>query len=117
VRHERYQFAVAGQNVGIHRADLLGLLAGQLPPGTVRTGHRCTGFRQDAGRATAVFAGGATATGDVVIGADGIHSVLQGFVAAAEPVFSGVVADRVRESWSAPGDPVALAGHFAAGTR
>jgi salicylate hydroxylase len=76
VRHEPYQFALAGQNVGIHRADLLGLLAGQLPPGTVRTGHRCTGFRQDAGSATAVFADGTTATADVVIGADGIHSAL-----------------------------------------
>jgi salicylate hydroxylase len=159
VRHEPYQFAVPGQNVGIHRADLLALLAGQLPPGAVRTGHRCTGFRQDAGRATAVFTDGTTATADVVIGADGIHSVLQGFVVApAEPVFSGVVAYRglvpclpeypagtmrmwvgegrhflvfpvragqllnyvgfvpsetaVRESWSAPADPVALAAHF-----
>jgi salicylate hydroxylase len=160
VRHEPYQFAMAGQNVGIHRADLLGMLAGQLPPGTVRTGHRCTGLRQDDGSATAVFADGSTATADVVIGADGIHSVLQGFVVApAEPVFSGVVAYRglvprlaeypdgtirmwmgegrhflvfpvrsgrllnyvgfvpsgtaVRESWSAPGDPAALAAHFA----
>jgi salicylate hydroxylase len=160
VRHEPYQFAVPGQNVGIHRADLLTLLAGQLPPGAVWTGHRCTEFRQDAGSATAVFADGTTATADVVIGADGIHSVLQGFVVApAEPVFSGVVAYRglvpclpeypagtmrmwvgegrhflvfpvragqllnyvgfvpsetaVRESWSAPADPVALAAHFA----
>jgi len=168
VRHEPYQFAMAGQNVGIHRADLLALLAGELPPGTVRTGHRCTGFRQDdasdgasdKGSATVSFADGTTATADVVIGADGIHSVLQGFVVApAEPVFSGVVAYRglvprlaeypagtirmwvgegrhflvfpvragqllnyvgfvqtptaVRESWSAPGDPAALAAHFA----
>jgi salicylate hydroxylase len=160
VRHELYQFAVPGQNIGIHRADLLALLAGQLPPGVVRTGHRCTGFSQDAGSATAVFADGTTATADVVIGADGIHSVLQGFVVTpAEPVFSGVVAYRglvprlaeypegtmrmwvgegkhflvfpvragqllnyvgfvssdtaVRESWSAPSDPVALAAHFA----
>jgi salicylate hydroxylase len=95
VRHEPYQFALPGQNIGIHRADLLALLARQLPAGTVRTGHRCTGFRQDAGSATAVFAGETTATADVVIGADGIHSVLQGFVVApAEPVFSGVVAYR-----------------------
>jgi salicylate hydroxylase len=160
VEHDLYQFAVPGQNVGIHRADLLGLLADQLPPGTVRTGCRCTGFRQDAHSATAIFADGTTATGDVMIGADGIHSVLQGFVVApAEPVFSGVVAYRglvprqeacpadamqmwvgegkhflvfpvragqllnyvgfvssdtaIRESWSAAGDPVALAGHFA----
>jgi salicylate hydroxylase len=95
VRHEPYQFALPGQNIGIHRADLLALLARQLPAGTVRTGHRCTGFRQDADSATAVFAGETTATADVVIGADGIHSVLQGFVVApAEPVFSGVVAYR-----------------------
>jgi salicylate hydroxylase len=160
VRHEPDQFTRPGQNVGIHRADLLALLAGQLPPGTVRTGHRCTGFSQDAGRATVGFADGTTATADVVIGADGIHSVLQGFVVApAKPVFSGVLAYRglvprpdeyppgelrmwvgetkhflvfpvragqllnyvgfvpsgtsVRESWSAPGDPAALAAHFA----
>ena len=160
VRHEPYQFSLPGQNTGIHRADLLALLAGELPPGTVQTGHRCTGFSQDDGSATAVFADGTTATADVLIGADGIHSVLQGFVVApAEPVFSGVVAYRglvprledypagtmriwvgegkhfvaypvragqllnyvgfvstdtaVRESWSAPGDPAALAAHFA----
>jgi len=35
VRHEPHQFTQPGRNVGIHRADLLALLAGQLPPGTV----------------------------------------------------------------------------------
>ena len=40
VRHEPYQFTPPGQSVGIHRADLLALVARQLPPGTVRTGHR-----------------------------------------------------------------------------
>src|SRR5215470_5550661 len=95
VQHEPYQFAMAGQNIGIHRADLLALLAGQLPPGTVRTGHRCTGFSQDEVSATVGFADGSSAAADVVIGADGIHSVLQGFVVApAKPVYSGVVAYR-----------------------
>jgi salicylate hydroxylase len=93
--HEPHQFAQAGRNVGIHRADLLALLVEQLPPGTVRTGHRCTGFSQDASGAMAGFADGTTAAADVVIGADGIHSVLQGFVVEpAEPIFSGVVAYR-----------------------
>jgi salicylate hydroxylase len=159
-RHESHQFARAGQNVGIHRADLLALLVAELPPGTVRTGHQCTGLHQDAEAAVASFANGTTAAADVVIGADGIHSTARGFVVApAEPVFSGVVAYRglvprvdgypadtmrmwvgeskhflvfpvragrllnyvgfvqsgtsVRESWSAPGDPAALAGYFA----
>lgn len=159
-RYEPDQWSAPGRNVGIHRADLLGLLAEQLPPGTVRTGHRCTDFGQDGDTATVGFDNGATATADVVIGADGIHSVLQGFVVEpAEPVFSGVVAHRglvprvdaypadtlcmwvgegrhflvfpvragellnyvgfvpsatsVRESWSAGGDPAALAARFA----
>lgn len=93
--HRPHQFARAGGNVGIHRADLLALLAGQLPPGTVRTGSRCTGFSQNGGTATIGLADGNTAAADVVIGADGIHSVLRPFVTAApEPVFSGVVAYR-----------------------
>jgi salicylate hydroxylase len=94
-RHEPHQFAQPGRNVGIHRADLLALLAERLPSGTVRTAHRCTGFRSDGHAATVSFEDGTSATADVVIGADGIHSVLQGFVVEpAEPVFSGVVAYR-----------------------
>jgi salicylate hydroxylase len=94
-QHEPQHFVRAGRNVGIHRADLLGLLVEQLPSGVVRAGHRCTDFSQDAESATAGFANGAAATADVVIGADGIHSVLQEFVVEpTEPEFSGVVAYR-----------------------
>ena len=32
MRHEPYQFAMPGQNVGIHRADLLALLADAAHP-------------------------------------------------------------------------------------
>ena len=157
--HAPDQFPRPGRNRGIHRADLLGLLAELLPPGAISTGRRAVGFNQDEKVATVTFASGATVTADAVIGADGIHSVLQGFVVEpAEPVFSGVVAYRgliprldaypvdtmrmwlgegrhflvfpvragellnyvgfvpspteVRESWSATGDPAALAAHF-----
>src|ERR1700723_3845640 len=68
VRHEPDQFTRPGQNVGIHRADLLALLARQLPPGVVRTGHRCTGFSQEADGATVSFADGATPQAGVVSG-------------------------------------------------
>jgi salicylate hydroxylase len=95
VGHEPDQFARPGRNVGIHRADLLEVLASRLPPGTIHAGHRAVGFSQDESTATVTFENGATAAVDVVIGADGIHSVLQGFVVApASPVFSGVVAYR-----------------------
>src|ERR1700720_1210482 len=80
---------------GMHRADLVEMLAGPLPPGTVRTGHRPTSFEQDGELARVSFANGASAEGDIVIAADGIHSELRPHVfAASQPVFAGSVAYR-----------------------
>jgi len=80
---------------GMHRADLVGLLAEALPPGLVRTGHRCTGFEQDGSVARVSFANGGSAEADVVIAADGIHSELRRFVfPPSQPVFSGSIAYR-----------------------
>lgn len=80
---------------GMHRADLLDLLAQGLPEGTVRTGQRCVGFDQDSTRARAVFADGSTVEADGIVAADGIHSALQGSVVdPADPVYSGFVAYR-----------------------
>lgn len=87
----------AGWNAafGMHRADLIELLAGALPPGVVHTGQRAIGFAQDGGVARVFFADGAEAEGDAVIAADGIHSELRRFVAPpSQPVFSGSVAYR-----------------------
>jgi salicylate hydroxylase len=80
---------------GMHRADLVELLASALPSHVVHTGHRCTGFEQDGGKAWVTFANGATVESDVVIAADGIHSELQKHVVPpTRPVFSGSVAYR-----------------------
>jgi len=80
---------------GMHRADLVQFLAAALPPGVVRTGHRCVGFEQTGGAARVSFDNGATAEGDVVIAADGIHSELRQYVVPpSRPVFSGSVAYR-----------------------
>ena len=79
---------------GMHRADLVEILSGALPAGVVHTGHRCTGFTQDK-VARVTFANGATAEGDVIIAADGIHSELRHHVAPpSRPVFHGSVAYR-----------------------
>src|SRR5271169_7122701 len=66
----------AGWNAtfGMHRADLVEILAAALPPGVVRTGHRGIGFEEVGDVARVLFAGGAVAEGDIVIAADGIHS-------------------------------------------
>jgi len=59
---------------GMHRADLVEMLANALPPGVVRTGHRGVGFEQAGDVARVLFANGEIADGDIVIAADGIHS-------------------------------------------
>src|ERR1700681_2366329 len=80
---------------GMHRADLVAMLAAALPPGTVHTGHRCTGFEQDGDRARVSFANGVSVEADAVIAADGIHSELRPHVfPSSRPVFSGSVAYR-----------------------
>src|ERR1051326_1643327 len=80
---------------GMHRADLIELLAAALPAGVVHTGHRCIGFSQTADAAKVSFDNGATAEADVVIATDGIHSELRQYVTPpSRPVFHGSVAYR-----------------------
>jgi salicylate hydroxylase len=80
---------------GMHRADLVEMLAGALPEGCVHTGHRCSGFEQDETKARLSFANDASIEADIVIAADGIHSELRAYVyASSQPVFSGSVAYR-----------------------
>jgi salicylate hydroxylase len=61
----------------MHRADLLDIFANVIPPGAIRTGHRCIGFEQDARAAYVKFDNGNSEEADVVIACDGIHSTLQ----------------------------------------
>jgi salicylate hydroxylase len=87
----------AGWNAtfGMHRADLVELLAAALPQGVVHTGHRGTGFEEAGDVARVSFENGTTTEGDIVIAADGIHSELRHFAAPpSRPVFHGSVAYR-----------------------
>ena len=60
-----------------HRADLHALLAGLLPDSVIRLDAHCLGFEERGGGVVARFADGHEAEGDVLIGADGIHSVVR----------------------------------------
>jgi salicylate hydroxylase len=81
--------------LGVHRADMVAVLAAALPQGVVHTGHRCVRFSQHNEFAVVSFDNGVSVKADVVIAADGIHSVLQRYVVdATVPVFSGTVAYR-----------------------
>src|SRR4051812_22909516 len=76
----------------VHRADLLGVLADALPADRLRLGAKVTGVEQDEDGATVVLADGARITGDVVIGADGIHSYVREWMLGPEnPRFAGVL--------------------------
>jgi salicylate hydroxylase len=90
---ERY--SPEAKPLGMHRGDLEAVLAAALPQGVVHTGWRCIDFAQHDQAAMVSFEGGVTVEADVVIAADGIHSVLQRHVVEpTEPAFSGMVAYR-----------------------
>ncbi|MBF5055145.1 FAD-binding monooxygenase [Alcanivorax sp. 521-1] len=61
----------------IHRADLIEILADALPSESVRLGAHCNGFTQDDDGVTVHLDNGDDLHGDVLIGADGIHSVIR----------------------------------------
>lgn len=82
-------------NFGMHRADLVDLLAAALPAGVVHCGHRAVGYGERGELAQVHFANGATAEADVVVGADGIHSELRPCVfPPSTPVFHGTISYR-----------------------
>jgi salicylate hydroxylase len=84
-----------GQGYNVHRADFLNLLFAALPKGTVNLGHRCVQLKEDGDRVRLSFANGAQAEADVVIGADGIRSVVQREIGLqSRPTSEGIMAYR-----------------------
>lgn len=75
--------------LAVHRADLHRGLLDQVPRDSLLLGKTCTAVREDDGGAEIRFADGSSANADVVVGADGIRSVLRGTFADDEPVFAG----------------------------
>jgi salicylate hydroxylase len=83
------------QTYTAHRADLLDVIGAAVPTGTVRLGRRCVDLTIDDGRPRVRFADGETAEPDVLIGADGVHSVVRSVVADPAPAtYSGICAFR-----------------------
>ncbi|MEU0615213.1 FAD-dependent monooxygenase [Streptomyces albogriseolus] len=74
----------------IHRGDFIDALMGVLPEGMVHLGHKLETIEDRGDSAALTFANGATAEADLVVGADGIRSVVRHQLFSQKaPVFAG----------------------------
>ncbi|NKQ51850.1 FAD-dependent monooxygenase [Amycolatopsis sp. K13G38] len=80
----------------IHRGDFIETFLRVLPPGRVHLGHRMETITDSGDRATVHFANGVAVDADLVIGADGIRSLVRRrLFTDQEPVYSGEHAYRI----------------------
>jgi salicylate hydroxylase len=91
---ERYGFPY----ITIHRGDLHALLARalhQAKPGAIHLDRKCVALTQTAEYVEVQFESGQSATARLVVGADGLHSVVrENLFGAAKPQFCGITAWR-----------------------
>lgn len=98
----------APDNMTIHRAELLHILADSLPMSVVQTDKRCVSYTQRADGGVLVhFQDGSTAEGDGLIAADGIRSAIrQLLLPNAKPRYAGYTCWRavveVPDGWVEP---------------
>src|SRR3954452_4429167 len=89
-------FEVATKTHLIHRGDFIDALLSVLPDGMVRLGHKLETIDALGDRSVLTFADGESVAADLVVGADGIRSVVrQQLFSDQEPVFAGEHAYRV----------------------
>ncbi|MGQ0546652.1 MAG: FAD-dependent monooxygenase [Betaproteobacteria bacterium] len=76
----------------VQRSDLHAHLRSALPADAIRLGMRCVAVESRADSATLRFADGSEAQADVVVGADGVHSIVRQHLAGpGKPRFTGVI--------------------------
>ena len=95
IRRGEFRRKFGAPNVTVHRVDLLDVLRGALKTTDIRLGKRCIGVDGGDGgsrAAAARFADGSEVEADIVVGADGIHSVVRESLFGADaPRFTGCI--------------------------
>jgi salicylate hydroxylase len=81
---------------GVHRVELLRVLTEAVPEGVVRLSRRAVDVADGPDKVRVTFADGTSAGADVLVGADGVHSVVRRHVAGEEAaaVWSGTIGYR-----------------------
>ena len=74
--------------------------------GEVHLGTKCTAVTQDESSATATFEDGSQATGDLIVGADGIRSVIREYVFRQSAIVT--LCGLCQLEWSSPCRPSAM---------
>jgi salicylate hydroxylase len=83
------------QTYTTHRADLLDAIKSRVPEDSIRLGHKCVGLESHGEALRLRFADGRSAEADVVIGADGVHSIVRNTLfGASTATYSGICAFR-----------------------
>jgi salicylate hydroxylase len=104
----RQQFSAP--NVSVHRADLLGVLRGALRMADVRLGARCIAVDEHDRGGVARLADGGEIEADIIVGADGIHSVVRNSLFGPDaPRFTGCICWRGMASAGAVPRDIAIA--------
>ena len=74
----------------IHRGDFIDALLSVLPDDMVKLGHKLSGIEDHGDRVSLTFANGEAAEADLVVGADGIKSVVrEQLFSDQQPIFAG----------------------------
>src|SRR5216684_1148674 len=85
LRLDTVERLVGAPSIGIHRADLLRLLAGTVERGSVHLHAHCVGFRSEPGHVISHFADGQQQQTDLLVGADGLYSVIREQLLGKQP--------------------------------
>jgi 2-polyprenyl-6-methoxyphenol hydroxylase-like FAD-dependent oxidoreductase len=85
MRLDTMERQVGAPSIGIHRADLLRRLSGEVSGGRIHVNAHCVGFRLEQGNVISHFADGQQQQTDLLVGADGLHSVIREQLLGKQP--------------------------------
>ena len=84
-RDGRYRERFGAPYFGVHRADLQSVLSSAVGPDGVQLGHRLVALEEEGTGLRLRFANGRIETADLVVGADGVRSLVRDHVVAGLP--------------------------------